>query len=198
LTSIFRKGGKSQTFQVGDLKDVTWPAGTIDYLCNNPGSKDLFYWNDRLGLSYLKTTAGQMNWIEFTTPLIIKGRYKVWVCWRSNNNNTGLGMQTWVDGVLLPRLFSFGDYNYGKTLSEDQVRAQGWKRYYVGASTADHMASKLVGTVEILTTGRHKIRFVTTEVSPKTSASWLDMINFIPEAQDQFTPKFATDGSLVY
>jgi uncharacterized surface protein with fasciclin (FAS1) repeats len=198
LTSIFRKGGKSITFQMGDLKDITWPAGTVDYLCNNPGAKDLFYWNDRLSFNYVKTTAGQMNWFELTTPLIIKGRYKVWVCWRSNAGTTGLGMQTWIDGVLMPRLFSFGDYNYGKTLSEDQVRAQGWKRYYVGASTADHMASKLVGTVDILTTGRHKIRFVTTEVSPKTSGSWLDMIHFIPEAQDQYSPKFATDGSLVY
>ena len=197
LTSIFRKGGKSQTFQVGDLKDVTWNAGTLDYYCNTPGSKDLFYWNDRLGLSYVKTTSGQMNWIEFTTPLIIKGKYKVWVCWRSNNNNTGLGMQTWIDGVLLPRLFSFGDYNYGKTLPEADVQAQGWKRYYVGASNADHMASKLVGTVEIMTTGRHKIKFVTTEVSPKTSASWLDMIHFIPENANQFEYKFATDGSIV-
>ena len=197
LTSIFRKGGKSQTFQVGELKDVTWNAGTVEYYCNNPGAKDLFFWNDRLGLSYLKTTSGQMNWIEFTTPLIIKGRYKVWVCWRSNNYNTGLGVQTWVDGVLLPRLFSFGDYNYGKLLGETDVQAQGYKRYYIGASTADHMASKLLGIVEITTTGRHKIKFITTEVSPKTSASWLDMIHFIPENEDQYLPKFGTDGSIV-
>jgi uncharacterized surface protein with fasciclin (FAS1) repeats len=197
LTSIFRKAGKSQTFLPGELKDVTWNAGKVDYFCNSPGAKDLFYWNDRLGLANLKTTSGDMNWIEFTTPLIIKGKYKVWVCWRSNNNNTGLGVQTWIDGVLLPRLFSFGDYNYGKTLPEADVQAQGWKRYYVGASNADHMASKLVGTVEITTTGRHKIKFVTTEVSPKTSASWLDMIHFIPENENQFKYKFATDGSIV-
>jgi uncharacterized surface protein with fasciclin (FAS1) repeats len=199
LTSIFRKGGKGQTFNPGDLKDVTWNAGTVDYYCNAPGSKDLFYWNDRLGLTYFKTITGvnNMNWIEFTTPMIIKGRYKVWICWRSNNNNTGLGVQTYIDGVLLPRLFSFGDYNYGKELPEVDVQAQGWKRYYVGASTANHMASKLVGTIEIMTTGRHKLKFITTEVSPKSSASWLDMIHFIPENDPQFSPKFATDGSIV-
>ncbi|OQP62790.1 hypothetical protein A3860_26105 [Niastella vici] len=198
LTSIFRKGGKGQTFQVGDLKDITWNAGTVEYYCNTPGAKDLFYWNDRLNFQYLKTTSGNMNWVELTTPLIIKGRYKVWVCWRANGGITGLGMQTWIDGVLMPRLWSFGDYNYGKYLTEAEVQAAGWKRYYVGASTADHMASKLVGTVEITTTGRHKIKFVTTEVSPKTQGCWLDMIHFIPENMDQYKPKFATDGSVVY
>jgi hypothetical protein len=138
-----------------------------------------------------------MNWVEFTTPLIIKGRYKVWMCWRSNGNYTGKGMQTWIDGVLLPRLFSFGDYNYGKTLTEAEVQAAGWKRYYVGASTADHMSSKLVGTIEITTTGRHKLKLITTEKSPNTQGCWLDMIHFIPENMDQYKPKFATDGSIV-
>jgi uncharacterized surface protein with fasciclin (FAS1) repeats len=198
LTSIFRKGGKAQVFQVGELKEVTWNAGTVEYYCNTPGAKDLFYWNDRLGLSYIRTTSGKMNWIEFTTPLIIKGRYKVWVCWRSNNANSGFGMQTYIDGVLLPRLFSFGDYNYGKTLAEAEVQAAGWKRYYIGASNADHMSSKLVGTVEITTTGRHKLKFVTSEASPKDNASWLDMVHFIPENMNQFSPKFGTDGSIVY
>lgn len=198
LTSIFRKGGKAQVFQLGDLKDVTWNAGTVEYYCNNPGAKDLFYWNDRLNLHPFRTASGRMNWIEFTTPLIIKGRYKVWVCWRSNNFNNGFGVQTWIDGVLLPRLFSFGDYNYGKELKEEEVQAQGWKRYYIGPSTANHMASKLVGTVEITTTGRHKIKFITTEPAGKEAGCWLDMIHFIPENMNQFSPKFATNGSVVY
>ncbi|MFL5745760.1 MAG: fasciclin domain-containing protein, partial [Niastella sp.] len=86
LTSIFRKGGKSVVFNPGDLKDITWNAGTVDYFCNNPGSKDLFFWNDRLSFKTLRTSSGKMNWFEMTTPLIIKGRYKVWICWRSNNN----------------------------------------------------------------------------------------------------------------
>lgn len=198
LTSIFRKGGKSQTFQVGDLKDVTWNAGTVDYYCNNSGAKEYYYWNDRLGLNYFRTNSGKMNWIEFTTPLIIKGRYKVWACWRSNAGTAGFGVQTYVDGVMLPRLFSFGDYNYGKNLTEAEVQAANWKRYYVGPGNADLMASKLLGVVEITTTGRHKIKFITTEVSSKDQGSWLDMIHFIPENMDQFKPKFAMDGTLVY
>jgi uncharacterized surface protein with fasciclin (FAS1) repeats len=199
LTSIFRKGGKSVIFNPGDLKDITWNAGTVDYFCNNPGAKDLFFWNDRLSFKTLRTSSGAMNWFEMTTPLIIKGRYKVWICWRSNNNAAGKGMQTYIDDVLMPRMFSFGDYNYGKTLSEPEVQAQGWKRYYIGASTADHMASKLLGTIEITTTGRHKMRFVCTENGSSSKYdSWLDMIHFIPENMDQFKPKFATDGSIVY
>jgi uncharacterized surface protein with fasciclin (FAS1) repeats len=199
LTSVFRKGGKSQRFEVGDLKDITWNAGFVEYYCNNPGSKDLFYWNDRLNFQTLRTSSGKMNWIELNTPLIIKGKYKVWVCWRSNNGAAGLGMQTFIDGVQLARNFSFGDYNYGKNLSEAEVQAQGWKRYYIGASTADHMASKLLGTIEITSTGRHKLRFVSTENGKSSDyASWLDMIHFIPENMDQFKPKFNTDGTLVY
>ena len=61
LTSIFRKGGKSQVFELGDLKDITWNEGTVQYYCNNPGSKDLFYWNDRLALKTLRTSSGKMN-----------------------------------------------------------------------------------------------------------------------------------------
>jgi uncharacterized surface protein with fasciclin (FAS1) repeats len=199
LTSIFRKGGKGQTFQIGDLKDITWNAGTVDYWCNAPGSKDVFYWNDRLSFKTLRSTSGYMNWIEMTTPMIIKGRYKVWICWRSNNATVGLGMQTYIDGVQMARNFSFGDYNYGKTLPEAEVQAQGWKRYYVGASTADHMASKLLGTIEITSTGRHKIKFVCTEPGKSNNYdSWFDMIHFIPENMDQFKPKFSTDGSVVY
>ncbi|MFL5746018.1 MAG: hypothetical protein ACJ751_15195, partial [Niastella sp.] len=73
------------------------------------------------------------------------------------------------------------------------------KRYYIGASTADHMASKLLGTIEITTTGRHKMRFVCTENGSSSNYdSWLDMIHFIPENMDQFKPKFGTDGSIVY
>jgi uncharacterized surface protein with fasciclin (FAS1) repeats len=202
LTSVFRKGGKTQKFNLGDLKDITWNEGAassyIEYFCNAPGNKDLFYWNDRLNLYPLRTASGKMNWIEFTTPLIIKGEYKVWVCWRSNNAVAGIGMQTFIDGVQMSRNFSFGDYNYGKTLAEAEVQAQGWKRYYVGASTADHMASKLLGTISITSTGRHKIKFVVTENGKSDYASWLDMIHFIPVNMNQFSPKFSTDGSVVY
>jgi hypothetical protein len=60
------------------------------------------------------------------------------------------------------------------------------------------MASKLLGTVEITSTGRHKIKFVVTENGKSDYASWLDMIHFIPENMDQFSPKFSTDGTLVY
>ncbi|MFT3827233.1 MAG: fasciclin domain-containing protein [Chitinophagaceae bacterium] len=198
LTAIFRKGGKSQDFAVGSMKDITWNAGTVNYTCNNPGAKDLFYWNDRLAFTYLRAASGSMNWVEFKTPLIVKGKYKVWICWRANNLKSARGVQTYIDGVLMPRLMNFGDYNYGKTLTEPEVQAQGWKRYYVGASTADHMASKLIGTIELTTTGRHTLKLVCTDDGGGNNATWLDMIHFIPEDMDQFLPKFNTDGSWVY
>ena len=198
LTAIFRKGGKSQDFAVGSMKDITWNAGTVNYTCNNPGAKDLFYWNDRLAFINLRAASGQMNWVEFKTPLIVKGKYKVWICWRANNGKSARGVQTWIDGTLMPRLMNFGDYNYGKTLTEPEVQAQGWKRYYVGASTADHMASKLIGTIELTTTGRHVLKFICTDDGGGANNTWLDMIHFIPEDMDQFTPKFNTDGTWVY
>jgi len=202
LTSVFRKPGKSQIFYPGDLKDITWNTGDprwtyLEYYCNSAGSKDVYYWNDRLNFFTLRTNSGKINWIEFNTPVIIKGKYKVWVCWRSNNAYSGLGTQTYIDGELMPRLFSFGDYNYGKTLSDAEVQAQGWKRYYVGPSTANHMASKLLGTIEIKTTGRHKLKFVATESGKGDAGCWLDMIQFIPENMNQFSPRFATDGTQV-
>jgi uncharacterized surface protein with fasciclin (FAS1) repeats len=199
LTSIYRQPNKGQTFNVGDFKDITWNAGAIEYWCEAIGAKNVFYKNDRLALRFLRPTSGHMNWIEFTTPLIVKGRYKVWICWRASGskNKGGLDVQTYVDGVMLPRLFRFDDYNYGKNLNEPEVNAQGWKRYYVGAKTADHMASKLLGTVEITTTGRHKLKLVPT-LDGGSNASWLDMIQFIPEDMDQYKPRFQTDGTWNY
>jgi uncharacterized surface protein with fasciclin (FAS1) repeats len=179
LTSIYRQPGKGQMFNAGDFKDITWNAGQIEYWCEAVGAKNIFYKNDRLALRFLRPTSGHMNWVEFTTPLIVKGKYKVWVCWRASGaaNKGGLDVQTYVDGVLMPRLFRFDDYNYGKNLNEPEVN--------------------LLGSVEITTTGRHKIKLVST-LDGGSNASWLDMFHFIPEDMDQYKPRFQTDGTWNY
>lgn len=195
LTSVFRKTGNKVTFNLGDLADIKWDKGTLDYQCYASDGKNYYYWNDFVTPGSLRTNAITNNWIQFTTPVVIKGKYKVWVCYRQGAG--GVNCQVYIDDILMPRIMNFADYRYGGTLTDEEIQAQGWKRYSATAAFSNtFMGSKLIGSIDIATTGRHKIKFVPT--GDKSGVTNFDMIHLIPEDMDQFKPRFATDGSVVY
>ncbi|SIT31660.1 Uncaracterized surface protein containing fasciclin (FAS1) repeats [Filimonas lacunae] len=204
LTSVFRKTGASQDFNVGDLADVTWDEATIKYVCSASDGKNCYYYNDLFSIPSLRTSSASktINWIQFKSPIIIKGKYKVWICWRSGGGTAtkpggGYLTQTYIDGVLMPRLVTFGDYRYGQNLTDDEIHAQGWKRYSATAAFNNNvMCSKLIGTIDITNTGRHIVKFVPT--GDAAGAVTIDMIHFIPENMNQYSPTFAIDGTMVY
>lgn len=197
LTAKFRKVGNFVTFNLGDLADITWSAGTVTYNCYAPDpTKGAYYWNDWITPSSLRTRAGQNNWIQFKTPVVIKGKYKIWVSYRRDAG--GINCQVYFNDVLMPRLINFNDYRYGaSTITDEELQSQGWKRYSATAAFNNTvMGCKMVGTADVTTTGRHLIKFVPTgDVGGNTN---IDMIHLIPEDMDQFKPRFASDGSLVY
>jgi uncharacterized surface protein with fasciclin (FAS1) repeats len=141
---------------------------------------------------YLAMSLGERRspYIELTTPLLVKGKYKVWICYRSAGRDNF--NQVSVDGVALPTVINFHAYMPISTAS--QMLAQGWKWYTSPAS--NNWAGRLVGTVDISYTGTHKIRF--TNLSGTDDANWLDMIHFIPVDMDQISPTFTQDGTPVY
>jgi uncharacterized surface protein with fasciclin (FAS1) repeats len=136
---------------------------------------------------------GRSAWVELRTPLLVRGKYKVWICYRTqkqsgSSNNVN---QISVDGEPLQRTMNF-------TLSmpvssAGEMEAQGWKWYTDPAS--NNWASRLVGTVDIKTTDRHLLRFTTLQGTQNNNN--LDMIHFIPQDMDQLYPRFKADGTPV-
>jgi len=137
---------------------------------------------------------GRSPWIEFKTPLIVKGKYKVWICYRTAK---GCGSctnvnQISIDGVPLQRTMNFTVYM--PTGTDAEMEAQGWKYYTYPPSR--NWASQLVGTIDIKTTDTHVIRFTTLQGTQNTN--WLDMIEFIPVDMDQIYPRFDQAGNPHY
>ncbi|SFE96616.1 Fasciclin domain-containing protein [Chitinophaga sp. CF118] len=136
---------------------------------------------------------GRSAWVELKTPLLVRGKYKVWICYRTqkqsgSSNNVN---QISVDGEPLQRTMNFTVSM--PVSSAGEMEAQGWKWYTDPVS--NNWASRLVGTVDIKTTDRHLLRFTTLQGTQNNNN--LDMIHFIPQDMDQLYPRFKTDGTPV-
>lgn len=133
------------------------------------------------------TNNNRAQWVEFTTPPIIKGRYKVWICYRNRNSVT---LNVFVDDQLMERPVNMGQGYPGGT--DEERESLNWKKYTLGGN----FAGRCVGTVNIETTDRHKLRFEA--ISGSNRDLHFDMVHFIPVDQVQFLPRFAPDGSEVW
>jgi uncharacterized surface protein with fasciclin (FAS1) repeats len=198
LPAIFRKANFN--FAYGAVKDVTWnnPVNVLEYVYTTSATIPVF-WGDYLNVPMGNTS--RHNWIEFTTPIIIKGKYKVWVCYRAAKGSGTVGLpggsnmpvQVDYDGVPMARQFNFCDQR--PNLTDGELEALGWKKY--STTTTQLMTGKYLGVVDVATTDRHKITFRSLPAAGTGNPSdFLDMIHFIPINQNQFLPRFAADGTL--
>ncbi|MFD2888686.1 fasciclin domain-containing protein [Chitinophaga cymbidii] len=137
-------------------------------------------------------------WWEMTTPPIVKGKYKIWICYARSKQSSSSNMlcQVSVNGEVMPRTFNFTDLR--PKGSDSELEAIGWKQYTESRPYASdsNYAAKLVGTYEFLTTQRQTIRI--TPLSGTQNNNFLDMIHFIPIDENQILPRFRIDGSKVY
>ena len=192
MTSIFRKPGKSVTLTLGQLSNVTWQQGTISYSVEAATGTNYYYWNDLITVTLRIANSTTNAWIEFTTPLLVKGKYKVWVCYR---RSTGGGyIQASVDGNPLSRIVDFTQYIPSTTASDAVLEAQGYKHYAVTPASNSTQVAQLAGAVDIPTTDKHKIRL--TCIKDMTGTVTADMIQFIPVDAVQTRPLFNKDGTL--
>lgn len=192
----YRKpGGATFGFKRGTMADVTW-TGSSSYLLQWQAYGGA--WNgDLCNVFRFRTGSGGLNDIEFTTPVIIKGRYKIWISYRQNtkaSNNTKIffnGVQT--SRLLNGREYPNNPFDATKGLSDKVLESQGYKRYIYPHVQADNLYSRLVGIVEVSTTGRHKIKFVTDACSGcgGGDADRWDIVEFRPVEMDQIWPKFS-------
>ncbi len=205
ITTVFRKNGTNTIINFGQLAGVTWDraASTITYTCDPTTSANYFIYYDHLDFGLRFGNAAVINWIEFTTPLLVKGQYKVWLCYRVGTQ--GQYVQVSVDGSPLSRIVNMinstasGGYLPDVTATDDVLVTQGFKRYAASApATNNTQVAQLAGTVNITSTDRHKLRLTSIkDAGSGASGITLDMIQFIPINQDQVYPKFNRDGTQV-
>jgi uncharacterized surface protein with fasciclin (FAS1) repeats len=195
MTNDFRQPGKTVNIALGTLKDVTWGGAStnlIQYNTQSATSTDQYVYGDRLTMN-IRT--GVIPWVEFITPLLVKGKYKVWICYRRTNYND---MQAFFDNEPLPRIFGLNPApSYPSAVTVDEAETQGWKLYTGGAST--NFLGRMVGTIEVKSTDRHRFKIIglTNRGGSTGNVFWLDMVHFIPLGVDQVYPRFNVDGTEV-
>ncbi len=196
LTSIYRKVGKSQTFALGQLKDVTWQNvnSTPQYTSEPATTGNFYWWDDHFDFNMRFGNAAANNWIEFKTPLIVKGKYKVWVCFR--RASVGQFIQLSFDGTPTSKLIDLTTALNG-ALAGAALEATGYKRYTV-VTTSNNYAM-FAGIVDVATTDRHLLRFtcVKDQGSGAANTSTVDFVQFIPVDQDQQRPLYGRDGTIL-
>ena len=214
LPAIFRKAGTTLDFAYGTLKDFNWdnPVNTMTYVGDGPSNTTYpVYYGDHLTVPM--GTTSRHHWIEFRTPLLAKGKYNIWICYRAGKGSGTLTSSTPTGGSNCPVQVSFDgvatsrQFNFciQRPLGTDgELLALGWKKYSdssrIPNSTAyQFMSGKFVGSVDVTTTDRHIVRFdVQSAAGTGNPSNFLDMIHFIPvNWPSQFLPRMGTDGSLV-
>ena len=181
------------------IRDHYWGwgplAGTnvLSYLFSATGSISNFAFNNDVNMLPMGLP-NRPPWWEMRTPPIIKGKYKVWLCYRQQRQSAGSNMlcQVTVNGTPMQRTMNFTDTRPAGTDAE--LEAIGWKRYT--ESTSNLWAARLVGVIDFETTKQQIIR-ITALVGTQNNNN-LDMIHFIPVEQDQILPRFRPDGTMIF
>ena len=206
LTTIYRKANYSFTNEVipGWERTIATQPVSYSYNGSSPASgtcKD----KDALDLPLGVVTGSIRNlYIKMNTPIIPKGKYKVWVCYRfyqRSTNTKNVGVSFYVDDQLI------GTHNMmtKPTLraSAGEMEAEGWKCYMYKAPVAPatfdgdvNLPGKMVGFANVTSTGQHRFKFEA--VNDGSQSVIIDMIQFIPVNDNQTSPRFNLDGTLVY
>ena len=196
LTSIFRRAGKSQTFKYGQLKYVNWQATSLTFSYYTEASTTSnYYWFDD-GVSF-NLRAKFNSWIEFTTPLIVKGKYKLWCNFR--RASMGQYIQVSVDGKDLPNIVDFATSRPSGTPDVLLSKPVPYKIYTVNQTQKNNFGM-CAGNIDIPTTDRHVIRLtsIKDQGTGTGNSVTLDFFQFIPvNEESQIRPLYNRDGSIV-
>lgn len=194
VAGVYRRG--DLRIPKGYLRDVTWGGADnqmLDYFGVTSGNMGGAAYGDLLQV-YLRGAV--IPWIEFKTPVIVRGRYKVWVGWRTRTDDGGNTIRTFINGGELSRTLNNAEYRI-RTLPDRELEALGYKKHIAGSpSGGNNFNCKMVGIVDIDVTDRQTLRF---EASTNARAVFMiDFIQFIPIDEEQIYPQFDTNGNAVY
>ena len=205
-TSIFRVPGKSSVGLTSPLTNLSFnnAAANVQYVCQAANNGTYYWWNDVLSLNNFRyTPSSQLTDITFTTPIIIKGRYKVWFMYGHGSETSGA--QFFFDGQALQNVIPnlYATYIPNVTDSGPVLESKGFKRYntapYSTAGNAQYSVNYgfYCGVVNVTTTDHHLFKIVAIGPAYATATTLVDMVQFIPYDQDQEHPRyFHTDGTI--
>jgi hypothetical protein len=204
LPAIFRRGNFN--FAYGSVKDITWEksdaANDLQYTFSPSVSNIPVVNNDYIRVR-MGATGARNFWYEYKTPLLVKGKYKVWVCYRTGKQSGTIGqpggsnnpIQVSFNGVDLSRVFNFVERR--PNLSDGEMEALGWKRYT--DTLYSEMAGRFVGTIDVPVTDRHTIRMRSLAAAGTgQDVNYLDMVHIIPVNMNQYLPRFKQNGTKVF
>lgn len=184
-TAVYRVPGKSATYTQAQLSGISWEgkATTVTYQAGNTTA-----WRGDV-IDLLRLNSSFFTSITFDTPVIIKGRYKVWVSYRTNTRSSA-SVRVYVDDVPMSRLINFREY-YNPAVEERVYESQGYK---TNLSPVDrNYCCRLVGIVEIATTAKHKLKFERI-LDSSNGNTWIDVAEFRPVEMDQLYPRLQSGG----
>ncbi|MCU4162945.1 fasciclin domain-containing protein [Carboxylicivirga caseinilyticus] len=199
-------GKQSVELEPGQLEEIVWPEGNnIWYKVGTVNSPYPFVLGDFLEV-YLRPEV--VPWIEFTTPILVKGEYKVWTCTRNVYPSSGRRNPiffVYFDDEVLPVIIDT-NITLNRDVSEEEYELQGLKWYsfwplrdstayrYVDGDGSGRFTGQLAGTIKVETTGQHKIKFVGISAYAGQVLR-LDQIHFIPTDMDQIWPRSNVDDN---
>jgi uncharacterized surface protein with fasciclin (FAS1) repeats len=182
------------------IKDIDWhynsASTTLTYEWSSSTSNSITRYAVNNDINTLPMGGpARATWAEYTTPVVIKGRYKVWICYRARRQSTSSVCQQniRINGELMQRPMAFTEFR-PTTGSDAELEAIGWKRYT--ENTDGNYGARLVGTVDLKTTQRHVLRFE--GINGTQNTNHLDMVQFIPVDENQVLPRFRPDGTKIY
>lgn len=205
---VYRVNNAKKTpFTLGTLSNVymegTGKNGNGILYCteSTPVPSTDWYFNDDHLEANIRFRLGSLTLLEFTTPVIVKGTYKIWVDYKRSSG--GVPIPTYFDGVLLPNTFNNADPLNGFE-SDAQAEARGFKSYSdspIGKDTLNNAynghVGRLMGTVTIKTTDHHKIKMIGNACTGCSISFALDAIEFRPVDMDQIWPRLGHAGNLI-
>ena len=191
----------AKTYDSDKVKYTCWGLPTSINKDNN------FIYGDAFEF---RLSTNTMKWIEFTTPVLVPGTYKVWFSYRGLGGNGVLNMRTLfkqngfedqVMGVITTGYNkspgTYGLTGYTSEFFQKQL-LDGYRYHQVNSNwffdTANTCQS--LGIIQVYNTGQHVLR-----MEPLTSAQFntkWDQIIFIPVDEDQIWPKQDLTGKLIY
>lgn len=198
----FRKKGANVFFNAGELSEITWGGkapGQINYYCggysNVLDEKFQYVYGDHLRFVLHPSVT---SWVEFKTPVLVEGKYKVWLCYRRELDATikSTFKQEGYDDQVLPYVFDMAEYMPDPSASShEQIELVGWKQYNAKKFNSV-VCSHLLGIIDVQTTGRHTLRFETSKTLHNNPGNW-DIIQFIPIDEDQLWPRMDILGNWI-
>ncbi|MDR2475968.1 MAG: fasciclin domain-containing protein [Bacteroidales bacterium] len=202
----FRQQGCNVSFKAGELSELTWGGRNpteINYQCGTiPATESAFNANSQyIYADFLRFNLHpeETSWMEFKTPVLMPGEYKVWLAWRREGNRQlkTIFKQEGKDDQVMPYIFNQGEYMPNPAnSSHEQLALNGWKQYNA-KKYSSVVCCHILGTIKVEFEGRHTLRLEPVYSNSKSQRTNFDMIQFIPKDEDQLYPRVDMRGTWV-